>query len=197
MSRPRLFDEAKVLDRALVAFWRQGYDACSIGDLVKVTGLERQSLYNTFGDKDALFLAVLRRYEVHSASYLAQLERPDVKLSDLRKYMEAVLDVQVSRGCGACLLVRTAFGPQIKDARVRRAVNMGARAVRACFVRVIERAVHSGELESTVNPEHIAAYLYTVLNGLAALMRTGGTSDQVSGVLTHTFKSITRRRRTH
>jgi TetR/AcrR family transcriptional regulator, transcriptional repressor for nem operon len=194
MNRPREFQEEEVLDRALMAFWRLGYDACSIGHLVKSTGLQRQSLYNGFGDKDALFLAVLKRYEQHSAAELSQLDRPETKLSDLRAYMERVLVIQASRGCGACLLVRTAFGPQIREPRVRKAVTAGAEAVRACFVRVIERAVLSGELPRDTDPEQCAAYLYTVLNGLAALTKTGGSAEQVSAVLTHTFSSIVRAR---
>lgn len=192
MSRPREFEEAEVLDRALVAFWRLGYDACSIGQLVKSTGLQRQSLYNTFGDKDALFLAVLKRYEQHSAAELAQLDRPDATLADVRAYMERVLAIQASRGCGACLLVRTAFGPQIREPRVRKAVTAGAQAVRECFVRVVERAVLSGDLPKDTEPESCAAYLYTVLNGLAALTRTGGNTHQVEEVLSHTFRSLER-----
>jgi TetR/AcrR family transcriptional repressor of nem operon len=192
MSRPREFQEEEVLDRALLAFWRLGYDACSIGHLVKATGLQRQSLYNGFGDKDGLFLAVLARYQQHSAAELAQLDLPEAKLSDVRGYMERVLAIQASRGCGACLLVRTAFGPQIREPRVRKAVTAGAQAVRACFVRVLERAVLAGELPKGTDAEQCAAYLYTVLNGLAALTKTGGSAEHVAAVLRHTFSSIAR-----
>ena len=192
MSRPREFEEAEVLDRALSAFWRLGYDACSIGHLVKSTGLQRQSLYNGFGDKDGLFLAVLARYEQHSAAELAALEQAPEKLPALRAYMERVLAIQASRGCGACLLVRTAFGPQIREPRVRKAVTAGAQAVRACFGRVLERARLAGELSKSTDPEQCAAYLYTVLNGLAALSKTGGSPEHVSAVLNHSFDSITR-----
>ena len=193
MSRPREFQEQAVLDRALLAFWRLGYDACSIGHLVKATGLQRQSLYNGFGDKDGLFLAVLKRYEQHSAAELAQLNLPEAKLADVRAYMERVLAVQASRGCGACLLVRTAFGPQIREPRVRKAVTAGAQAVRACFARVIERAVLSREVPKGTDPEQCAAYLYTVLNGLAALSKTGASAEHVAAVLAHTFSSIARK----
>ena len=191
MSRPREFEEEQVLDRALSAFWRLGYDACSIGHLVKSTGLQRQSLYNGFGDKDGLFLAVLARYEQHSTAELAELERADAPLPALRAYMERVLAIQATRGCGACLLVRTAFGPQIREPRVRKAVVAGAQAVRSCFVRVLERARLAGELAKATDTEQCAAYLYAVLNGLAALSKTGGHSEQVTAVLNHTFDSIT------
>jgi len=62
LARTPEFDQEQVLDAALHAFWRKGYEATTLSDLLEATGLARQSLYNTFGDKRALFLASLRRY---------------------------------------------------------------------------------------------------------------------------------------
>ena len=190
MNRPREFRDEEVLDRALEAFWRLGYDACSISQLVKSTGLQRQSLYNSFGDKDELFLAVLKRYDAHSAAALARLSDASARLSDVRQYMLEALNIQATRGCGACLLVRTAYGPQIRSARVRKAVTSGAQAVRQAFVRVIERALLRGELPERTDPEQCAAYLYAVLNGLSALARTGGGAELISAVLDQAFSSL-------
>jgi AcrR family transcriptional regulator len=192
MREPPDSGTAEVLDRALAAFWRLGYEACSIAQLVKSTGLQRQSLYNRFGDKEALLVAVLRRYRAHSSAELRRLDHPDATLSDLRTYMERVLAIQSERGCGACLLVRTSFSHQMRLRPVRRSVLAGAREVRARFAKTIERAVGRGEVPKETNPEQCAAYLYTVLNGLAALAGTGGTSEQVAEVLSHTFRTIER-----
>ncbi len=59
MARPREFDRDQVVDRAVDVFWRKGFEATSIRDLVEATGLNRGSLYNTFGDKAGLFEAAL------------------------------------------------------------------------------------------------------------------------------------------
>jgi TetR/AcrR family transcriptional regulator, transcriptional repressor for nem operon len=190
VSRPREFDETEVLDRALAAFWLLGYDACSIEHLVKVTRVQRQSLYNRFGGKNGLFLAVLGRYREHSKKELDNLSRPEAGLAELRDYMERVLNIQTSRGCGACLLVRTSFGPQIREARVRKVVTTGAEEVRSAFMRLAERAVALGEMPVGTDPQQCAAYLYTVLNGLAALSATGA-AQHVTMVLDRTFQSLT------
>ncbi|MDF7663492.1 helix-turn-helix domain containing protein [Bifidobacterium sp. ESL0763] len=60
MARPRSFDEHQVLARCGEMFHRQGYDATSVDDLVAATGLKRGSLYQAFGSKRGVFLAVLR-----------------------------------------------------------------------------------------------------------------------------------------
>lgn len=62
MGRPRSFDEATVLDAAGAVFVRGGYEGTSVDDLVTALNLRRGSLYQAFGSKRGLFLAVLRRY---------------------------------------------------------------------------------------------------------------------------------------
>jgi AcrR family transcriptional regulator len=61
MARPRSFDEQKVVDSAAKIFSELGYNATSIDDLVKVTGLLRGSLYKAFASKAGLFESSLRQ----------------------------------------------------------------------------------------------------------------------------------------
>ena len=43
-------------------FWRKGYAATSVEDLIATLQLSRSSLYDTFGDKRTLFLEALKLY---------------------------------------------------------------------------------------------------------------------------------------
>ena len=61
MGRTKQFDHRTALDQAMELFWARGYHATSIQDLVDHLGVNRQSLYDTFGGKDELFKAVLER----------------------------------------------------------------------------------------------------------------------------------------
>ena len=62
MVRTKQFDKHGALDEAMQLFWERGYHATSIQDLVDRLGVNRQSLYDTFGGKDQLFLSALERY---------------------------------------------------------------------------------------------------------------------------------------
>ena len=64
MARHKEFDRDEALQRAMEVFWSRGYEAASVGELVKQMGINRQSLYDTFGDKHALYLQALDRYRV-------------------------------------------------------------------------------------------------------------------------------------
>ena len=62
MSRTREFDTDQVLDAAMQTFWRHGYEATSLADLMDATGLQKGSIYKACGDKHSLFVATLQRY---------------------------------------------------------------------------------------------------------------------------------------
>lgn len=61
-GRPRAYDPDAVLDRAAQLFWANGFSATSLDDLSAAMGMGRPSIYNAFGDKEALFLRALQRY---------------------------------------------------------------------------------------------------------------------------------------
>src|SRR5580658_9387337 len=69
IGRPRSFDINRALDRALVVFWRKGYEGTSVSDLTKAVGVNRPSLYAAFGDKETLFRKALDRYLKGPAAY--------------------------------------------------------------------------------------------------------------------------------
>lgn len=60
-GRPRQFDSDAVLRAAAERFRTRGFEGTSLDDLAAATGLNRPSLYSAFGDKRALYLAVLER----------------------------------------------------------------------------------------------------------------------------------------
>jgi TetR/AcrR family transcriptional regulator, transcriptional repressor for nem operon len=190
MVRPREFDETAALDAALAVFWRHGYHGTSITELVAATGVQRQSLYNAYRDKDGLFHAALAHYVARVEDSLVPLTAPAAGLSELERYLASALEIYIARGGGACLLVKTAFSEESGDADVRRSIERGANAVRTCFAEVVARAQLRGEVAARTSPEAAGAYLYAVLSGLSALSRTGGTKRQGDVILRHAIDSV-------
>ena len=89
VGRPREVDEDAVLEAARDAFWQKGYEATSLADLCQCTGLHKGSLYQSFGDKHALFMRALQRYaqaqfsEVAAVAFGLDLFRPGRALAFL------------------------------------------------------------------------------------------------------------------
>ena len=70
MPKSVLFDREKVIEDVMKLFWKKGYNGTSMQDLVDVSGLNRSSLYNTFGDKFSLFQESLAHYQTVQQNYL-------------------------------------------------------------------------------------------------------------------------------
>jgi TetR/AcrR family transcriptional repressor of nem operon len=190
MSREREFDHALVVERALMVFWRLGYDGSSVSELVSSTGVQRQSLYNAFGDKRGLFVAALQFYRERALEALAPLASPSAGVVEVQAYMRGVLELQRTLRCGACFMVKTAFGHENGDEEIRILIEETSDSVRSAFANAIQRSVSNGELPASTEPHECARFLYSLLHGLSALMRTGGTMNQASNVLVQTFRGL-------
>src|SRR6478609_6945275 len=85
MARTKEFDPDAVLQSALELFWRRGYEATSMTDLVEHIGIGRASIYATFGSKHELYLKALDRYtETHDPLLMSELSQPGPALPAVR-----------------------------------------------------------------------------------------------------------------
>jgi TetR/AcrR family transcriptional repressor of nem operon len=171
----RQFDEGAVLDRIVNAFWRGGYEATSIDDIVIATGLKRGSLYNAFGDKEAMFLKALDRYAARVTGPLRlALDDDDPKRGLTRffdAHIERMADCRAPNGClvvGACVEVGgrgDALGRRVADDLLEAEAGLKATLVRWQM---------SGRLVSDRDITPLGRYLGTLLRGMAVVHRATG-----------------------
>src|SRR5258707_1008910 len=108
MSRTKEFDEAEVLDQALELFRARGFQHTSFADLTKELGVSRQSLYDTYGDKQTLFHAALKRYLDRAIDYMRrQLADPAPVRKVLTALFDGLIAGQCSKGSPGCLMVNS------------------------------------------------------------------------------------------
>ncbi len=89
--RPREFDHDDVLRIAFDQFWRKGVRGTSLSDIARDAGVQRGSLYNAFGSKEALFLCAYERY---ASEYLRSLQKA-LGSGTLRARLTAFFDVTI------------------------------------------------------------------------------------------------------
>ncbi|MCA8950751.1 MAG: TetR/AcrR family transcriptional regulator [Planctomycetes bacterium] len=190
MARPREFDEAEVLDRAMLQFWRHGFDGTSVQDLEQATELGRQSLYNTFGDKRALFVAALARYDQKTEAMLAPMFAEAAGIPEIRAYVDGAIALQKRSRCSGCLVIRSALELGSEDREIRAAIHSVGKRVRAALANALGRAIDRGELRNDHTPADLADYVFTTLNGLAGLVGTGAAEMQARRVVDLMFESL-------
>jgi TetR/AcrR family transcriptional repressor of nem operon len=108
MARVLEFDRAKVLDKALVLFWRKGYQAASLTDLLEAMDIGRGSFYATFGDKRSLFVECLDLFGKRTKDFLLRTRGTEPPLDALRRFFEYTAAERRGQRCEwGCMMVNT------------------------------------------------------------------------------------------
>jgi TetR/AcrR family transcriptional repressor of nem operon len=179
------YDQTEVLEKAMKAFWAHGYEATSMSDLVKATGINRGSIYAAFPNKRELFIRALEYYDqVYRRDHLQQI-------AALNTPREAIIAVFESAACNppdsgrpwGCLLVNTALELSPHDAEVGAFVDRSLQAVEAFFHCRIE----SAKQEQSINPEldsnDTASALLGLFLGLRVLTRAKSRQATIDAVI--------------
>jgi TetR/AcrR family transcriptional repressor of nem operon len=167
MAGVKQFDRNEVLDRAMEVFWRNGYQATSIQDLVDATGINRGSLYPTFGDKQGLFLAVLDHYSERIARpTMAELNDPDP-----RRAIEAMLQSIIRRTSDprwprGCLNTNTSLECPGAGDEIGRKIAEGLGQQESAIYQVLRRAQTEGVLDPKQDARALARFFVGVAQGL-------------------------------
>jgi len=168
MARPREFDPDTALERAMQTFWTNGYESTSLDDLCQATGLSRSSLYAAFGDKHALLLRALDRYEEISAERIQTALQRQLPIREriaalLSEFIDMIATGPGRRGCfiGNCT-AELARHDREALARVRRSLERMERQ----FCEALETARARGELAPSAEPAALARFLASGIHGL-------------------------------
>jgi len=173
MARQKAFDREVALDRGMAAFWSRGYAATSIEHLVAHMGIQRGSLYATFGDKRSLFLSALERYErVVVRELVEALETPGSGLAAIRRFFRLRVERSLDRSRPAgCLVTNSVVELSPRDRPAAARVGGSLAALEAAFLRALERARAQGELAATRDVRALARFLTSSAQGLSVMAK--------------------------
>lgn len=174
MARPRQFDRTEALDKAVLVFWQKGYEATFLDDLTKAMGINRPSLYNAFGDKHALYMEALARYrDLHGAKMRVALESaPSVK-EGFRRIFRDLITESTEGCCRGCMIVNSTVELCLISKPVAAFVRETDGASKRAFAAALERAQQGGDITPDKDPEALATYLYSAIQGLQVRAKAG------------------------
>lgn len=191
MARTKAFDEDATLQRATDLFQAKGFEATSIQDLVDHLGINRQSLYDTFGDKQALYLASLERYSHAGRRPFAELlEGPLPLRKALGTIFALAVDRLLSPDGSACLMAHAALERAADDPETRLCVRNNLNQLFELFEKRLRRAQADGELGPAHDPAALARYLQNAFHGLQVTARSGASRDDLEGIVRVTLSVL-------
>ena len=184
LGRPLGFDPERALEAALRVFWKKGYEGTALSDLTAAMGINRPSIYATFGNKEALFRKALDRYNAKMTGFTAEALKKPTARAVAERLMVGTADLLSCPGNPkGCLMVQGALAcgdeadPIRKELISRRAT--GEAALRERF----ERAKVEGDLPAGADPGDLARYVMAVMHGMSVQSAGGASREQLQGVI--------------
>ncbi|MEM7705292.1 MAG: TetR/AcrR family transcriptional regulator [Pseudomonadota bacterium] len=172
MARPREFNEDNVIDAAMHCFWQNGFDGATISDLEEATGISRISLYNTFKDKEGLYLAAQRRYQEMAFKMLREmLAVPE--LSSLNQFFSLHLDGDPRQEAAhlGCMMVNTVLDSTNVSEQVLQYVRSYREGLTDLFEEYLEQCKDCGVIRNDLDLRACASFIQTSMWGAMAVSR--------------------------
>ncbi len=184
VGRPKEFDERQALERAMEVFWAHGYEATSVQDLLDAMGINRGSMYDTYGDKHALFSAAIDHYGRTVTRGLEDaLAAPGSPLGSIRKALLAVADQTLDRPCRGCMATNTAVELAQHDPQAATAVTSILQRIEKAFQGALRRAVEAGELGPNTKTRARARFLTGTLQGIVVMGKASASRATLRDII--------------
>jgi TetR/AcrR family transcriptional repressor of nem operon len=172
MARSKEFDEERALASAMDVFWRLGYENTSLETLLREMGIAKQSLYDTFGDKRALYLKAMAFYRQRTNSALRELlaSAPSAKDGFTRILLGLVAESREQHARG-CLLLSANMERAVDDQEIATFLTDNQAEVESIFADTLRRGKHTGEIGEDQDADALAKFFVVTVQGMRAMAR--------------------------
>lgn len=174
MARHKEFEREEVLEKAIQVFWNNGYNATSFQTLTEGMCINRQSIYDTYGDKHTLFIEALTYYYQKRTDYLTAHFAQDKPVKELIRafFEQSIVNTTTEQKNQGCFLLNVTHEMVPQDKDVAAIANKNMKDLTAIFESAISRGIKSGEIVSSQTPAALAIYIVNTLQGLLTLCKT-------------------------
>jgi TetR/AcrR family transcriptional repressor of nem operon len=189
MARPREFDERQVIESLMTVFWNKGYEATTMQDLVKASGLLKGSLYGAFGDKQALYLAALKHYDrTRIQAGLDMLNGDGSVRQKIARLFDNVIE-STRRGlfAGGCLLCNASLEKAVSDKQVKSEIKTTIRRLKVAIMD----ALKAGNVDED-QAASLAAFIVSAYFGTRVLAKGGAPAAMIGDTRDHCLQLLPR-----
>lgn len=174
MARPAQIDRSKALRAARDIFWRQGFTATSMSQLLKAMDIGSGSFYAAFGSKPELFAQVTEKYQTWSAAQWERIRTSRQGLDAISEFLNAtVVDVSDKNRRKGCLLVNSILELEGVDTELHQQLVGKFNDLEQRLSVCLQEAKDSGTLREDLGVAEGVEYLMTNIYGLRVASRAG------------------------
>ncbi len=181
MPRPKQFNEDEVLEKAMELFWKQGCHATSIQNLVDYLGINRASLYDTFGGKEELYRRALEKYRTLNRQRIIEFLQAHASVREgFQKLFEFnVEDILNDADQKGCFVVNSTAELANQDRFVANFSLQNRHDFESIFLQYLQKGVDQREISPEKDLKAIASLLFLLQNGMRLVGKTNPSRKEL------------------
>ncbi len=192
------FNQQEALSKALNVFWNKGYEATSMQDLVSSMGINRASMYQTYGNKHELFLSSLDLYISTSLAGISQMLETFASSSNssvdaVQRVFESMIEFSMDGDKSGCFINNTAIELATHNPEIAEIIRDFWKSFEAVFTPYIKTAIQNDEIDSAIDAEQISALLNINIQGFMVKTKTNATKASLFQSIQSLFDLIRKR----
>lgn len=169
MPRNKSYSKDEVLEKAMLVFWENGYEATSVRQLEKAMGINQFSIYASFSNKKGLFIESLKNYRKYvKTNRFQNLLKDHARLSDLEVFFwDFTKAIKQGNMFNGCLVVNTAGEMGAKDENITRELNNYFTFIKEMMKNVLKNSLEAGDISQAIDIEQHSNFLLGIMQGLS------------------------------
>lgn len=174
MSRAREFNEDVAVQRAMRLFWRKGYEAATLPDLIKVMRLSHGSFYHAFKTKRSVLVRALHLYMNSGMDgMLTPLGTDNAGRAEIEKTFANLVDYTSGpKGRQGCLVGNTMTDLAMRDPELRETLLLARARTEDALTSAVERGQADGTITSSLGSRALGRFLLNTISGLMVSCKT-------------------------
>jgi TetR/AcrR family transcriptional regulator, transcriptional repressor for nem operon len=186
MGRSKSFSPADTLDALAGVFVEHGYEASSLARLEAASGLGKQSLYNTFGDKKAMYLGAIECAVARAAGISARMDAaPDGRRAVQRFFDALVEDCASGEPTRRSCIVSAGLLEGVDDEDIQARLQSKWQGTHAMLARAVARGQADGSIAHAARPADLSDHLMNTMSGLRVMARTQPGAARLRRAIAH------------
>ena len=192
MPRTEVFDRNQVLEQAKNIFWLKGYNATSMQDLVDTTGLNRSSIYNSFGNKMNLFQLTLKKYQKEGSGFFEVLINSNLNgLQSISSVFENTLDMMINDSDRkGCMFINCHTEMSNQDIQLNNITAKNQELLISHFNTMVKKGQEDGSIKTTQKSIELASYLASSFQGFRIMGMNTTNKKMLAGIIENILTTV-------
>lgn len=184
MPRVKQFNQDEVLEKAVKLFWRKGFHATSMQDLVDSLGINRASIYDTFGNKRELFNLTIDRYKKENVDNVSKFlfEHTNIREGLFLLFKSSVEEALDDKNPNGCFIVNTT-NELGDDPELNQKLLENKEAFEKIFLDYLEYGVNQNQISPYKDLKEIATYLFTLQAGIKVISQIHQSREELMKIV--------------